>query len=270
MNFFSFLQDVFYKQILFSVSFNSDFDAGVFSNDLSFFHFEIYFLFSVIVLLIFFVSLSNKKMFFSFYLKVSRIFLDLLVFVILVLFVILNTSVDTSFYLFSGFYFQDFSTIFFKNLILFAFLFYLFSVKAYIFYFKDYDFEFVLVLFLSLFSSTLILNANDLFSLFFIIELQSLTFYILVSSKQTSSFSTESGLKYFILGCFSSGIILFGISLIYGFTGLLNYDDLHLFFSSLSFFGSGSSSFIFSGLLLGLLFLTVGLLFKFGSVPFHM
>jgi len=127
-------------------------------------------------------------------------------------------------------------------------------------------------LFISLFSSILILNSNDLISLFFIIELQSLTFYILVSSKQTSSFSTESGLKYFILGCFSSGIILFGISLIYGFTGLLSYTDLLLFLSECypieNSLNSGMIS--FSGFLVGFLLLTVGFLFKIGSVPFHM
>src|SRR3546814_2081265 len=117
------------------------------------------------------------------------------------------------------------------------------------------------------------LNSSYLISLFFIIELQGLTFYVLVSSKQTSSFSTESGLKYFILGCFSSGIILFGISLIYGFTGLLSYDDLSLFLNSAvlsinrpnSIFG-----FPFVGFIVGLLLVSVGFLFKFDSVPFHL
>jgi NADH:ubiquinone oxidoreductase subunit 2 (subunit N) len=116
------------------------------------------------------------------------------------------------------------------------------------------------------------LNSNDLLSLFFIVELQSLTFYILVASKQTSSFSTESGLKYFILGCFSSGIILFGISLIYGFTGLLSYTDLTLFLSEaqVTSFSLNSNSMSFSGFLIGFLLLTAGFLFKLGSVPFHM
>jgi NADH-quinone oxidoreductase subunit N len=125
----------------------------------------------------------------------------------------------------------------------------------------------------SLFSSVLILNSADLIGLFFIIELQSLTFYILVSSKQTSSFSTESGLKYFIVGCFSSGIILFGISLIYGFTGLLSYADLSLFLSNLLFLDLQPGSvlfFSFCGFTAGIVLLTSGLLFKFGAVPFHM
>jgi NADH-quinone oxidoreductase subunit N len=137
---------------------------------------------------------------------------------------------------------------------------------------KRYDFEFLVILLISLFSSTLILNSSDLLSLFFIIEMQSLTFYILVSSRQVSSFSTEAGLKYFILGCFSSGIILFGISLIYGFTGFLSYSDLSLYSSAIYSVDLSSKShlFSFSGFVAGLLFLTVGLFFKFGSVPFHM
>jgi NADH-quinone oxidoreductase subunit N len=246
---------------------------GVFSNDLNFFHFELYFLLSLITFLIFFVILSNKKNYRSFhYLNVSGIFSNLMPFVIIVLLIILNTSTSDSYYLFGGLYFNDTSAVFFKNLILLGFLFFTFAIKQYVSYFKNYDFEFILVLFMSLFSSTLILNSNDLISLFFIIELQSLTFYVLVASKQTSSFSTESGLKYFILGSFSSGIILFGISLIYGFTGLLSYADLVLFLSGVNTDGGVcSASFIsFSGFLAGFLLLTVGLLFKLGSAPFHM
>ena len=248
-------------------------EYGVFFNDLNFFHFEIYFLLSIIVLLVFFVILSNKKNYrSSYYLNVSSIFSNLIVFVVIILFIILNTNTADSYYLFGGFYYNDYAAVFFKNIILLGFLVFSFAIRQYVSYFKNYDFEFILVLFISLFSSILILNSNDLISLFFIIELQSLTFYILVSSKQTSSFSTESGLKYFILGCFSSGIILFGISLIYGFTGLLSYTDLLLFLSECypieNSLNSGMIS--FSGFLVGFLLLTVGFLFKIGSVPFHM
>jgi NADH:ubiquinone oxidoreductase subunit 2 (subunit N) len=196
-----------------------------------------------------------------------------MLFVIIVLLVILNNGISSPYYLFAGFYYSDLSIVFFKNLILITFLVFLFSVKNYVFYFKNYDFEFILVLLISLFSSLLILNSNDLISLFFILELQSLTFYILVSSRQVSSFSTEAGLKYFIMGCFSSGIILFGISLIYGFTGLLSYSDLSLFLSAIIMPGIQKSAILalsFNGFVFGLTLLTIGLLFKLGAVPFHM
>jgi NADH:ubiquinone oxidoreductase subunit 2 (subunit N) len=246
---------------------------GLFFNDLNFFHFEIYFILSIITFLIFFVILSNKKNYRSvYYLNVSQIFVNLLPFTVILLIIILNNNTSDSYYLFAGFYYNDIAVVFFKNIILLSFLIFIFAIKQYILQFKYYDFEFILILFISLFSSILILNSSDLVSLFFIIELQSLTFYILVASKQTSSFSTESGLKYFILGCFSSGVILFGISLIYGFTGLLSYTDLMLFLSEIKITGFilDSSFMTFSGFIIGFLLLTVGFLFKLGSVPFHM
>jgi proton-translocating NADH-quinone oxidoreductase chain N len=104
------------------------------------------------------------------------------------------------------------------------------------------------------------------------LELQTLSLYILVSFKQTSSLSTEAGLKYFILGSFSSGLLLFGISLVYGFSGLLNFEDMYIFASALSYNTTGTSIKLLSiesGFLLGLLFILVSLLFKLGIAPFH-
>jgi NADH:ubiquinone oxidoreductase subunit 2 (subunit N) len=270
MNVINFIYSIFDKKLFKCGTISS---RGLFYNDLNFFHFEIYFLLALITFLIFFVILSNKKNYRSYYyLNVGGIFSNLLPFAVILLLIILNTNTNDSYYLFAGFYYNDAAVVFFKNIILIGFLIFTFAIKQYLSYFKYYDFEFILVLFISLFSSLLILNSNDLISLFFIIELQSLTFYILVASKQTSSFSTESGLKYFILGCFSSGIILFGISLIYGFTGLLSYTDLTLFLSEVyvTNFILDSSFFSFSGFLIGFLLLTVGFLFKLGSAPFHM
>jgi NADH:ubiquinone oxidoreductase subunit 2 (subunit N) len=264
-----FINNIFFYTQLTSNSIGS----GLFLNDLNFFYFELYFLLAISILLIFFVVLSSKKIASSKYLNVSGIFLNISFFVVLVLLFLLNNSCEDPYYLFSGFYFNDYSVVFFKNLLLVSFLLFLFSVKNYILKLKNYDFEFILILLISLFSSLLLLNSSDLVSLFFIIELQSLSFYILVASKQTSSFSTESGLKYFILGCFSSGIILFGISLIYGFTGLLSYNDLSLFVSSFFFSGDILNFYLyfpFTGLVAGLILLTIGFLFKLGSVPFHM
>ena len=68
----------------------------------------------------------------------------------------------------------------------------------------------------------LLTSSYDLISAYLAIEMQSLSFYALAAFKRKSAFSTEAGLKYFILGAFSSGLILFGSSLIYGFTGVTN------------------------------------------------
>lgn len=245
-------------------------DIGLFGNDLHFFYFEIFFIFNIFLLLIFFVWLSNKRINGG-YLVVSGIILNLLTFIIPLL-IILASNNTVEYYLFNGFYVSDSGNNFFKILLLSLFFIFVYLIKTYFSAYKNYDFEFILVIFISLFSSILILNTSDLIGLFFIIELQSLTFYILVSSKQISSFSTESGLKYFIIGCFSSGIILFGISLIYGFSGLLSYSDLNLFLSDIVLLRNNGyvQFFSFSGFIAGIILLTIGLLFKFGAVPFHM
>ncbi len=263
MNFLSVLYYSYNKQFLDQF--------GIFFADFYMFSFELFYIITILTLLIFFVFLSNRKLSGRF-VNVSQVLLNLILFSSAILIWISCNSFDESFYLFAGFYYNDPLITFFKLFVLFAFFFFLFAFKFYISSVNNYDFEFILLAFISLFSSILLLNTNDLTGLFFVIELQSLTLYILVSSKQTSSLSTESGLKYFILGCFSSGLILFGISLIYGFTGLLSYDDLSLYAASgfLNLLNSYVSTFTFVGFAIGLLFLTVGILFKLGAAPFHM
>lgn len=244
--------------------------SGLFINDIHFFYFELFFLFSIFLFLIFFVFLSNISNYKGSYFKVSDSLLNLLFFVIIVLLILLNNNSNFPYYIFNGFYFNDGVVLFFKNVILIFFFFYLLLLKNYSKYFSNYDFEFIIILLISLFSGILILNSNDFISLFFILELQTLSFYIIVASRQTSSFSTESGLKYFILGSFSSGIMLFGISLIYGFTGLLNFNDLSLFTSSLIVFKGSEFNLPFLGFIFGFTLFSVGLIFKFGAAPFHM
>jgi len=96
------------------------------------------------------------------------------------------------------------------------------------------------------------------------VELQSFVLYVLSAYKR-DAFSSEAGLKYFVLGAFSSGLLLFGVSLIYGFAGTTNFDDVYsIFLPSLFVFE------IHGGFLVGLIFFTVGFMFKLGVFPFHM
>jgi proton-translocating NADH-quinone oxidoreductase chain N len=95
-------------------------------------------------------------------------------------------------------------------------------------------------------------------------ELQSFCLYVLAASKRNCSYSTEAGLKYFILGAFASGILLFGSSFLYGFTGITNFEEFGKLFSSLEFLDPRGSV-----VLLGILFLVIGLLFKMTAAPFH-
>jgi len=130
-------------------------------------------------------------------------------------------------------------------------------------------FEYMILLLFSTGSMLFMISSYDFISFYLTLELQSLCFYVLAASKRNSEFSTEAGLKYFLLGAFSSGIFLFGCSMIYGFTGLTNFGDLAQVFTgsqeSLTSF-SGQST----GVMIGLVFLVVGFLFKLTAAPFHM
>ena len=96
-------------------------------------------------------------------------------------------------------------------------------------------FEYNILILLSILGLLCVISANDFVSFYLALELQSLAFYILASFKKDSAFSTEAGLKYFILGALSSGFLLFGISLIYGAIGSTNFEVLSKTISFLDF-----------------------------------
>ena len=110
----------------------------------------------------------------------------------------------------------------------------------------------------------ILISANDFIVLYLAIELQSFCFYILSALKKYSNLSIEAALKYFIQGSFSSAMLLFGISLIYGYFGSVNFNDINTLIFSDIILNSFDHIFIF-----GFLFITVGILFKMGVVPFH-
>ena len=129
------------------------------------------------------------------------------------------------------------------------------------------EFEYAIVILIATLGMLLIVSTADLIILYLSIELISLTLYILATINKSGQFSTESGLKYFILGAFSSSLILFGSSLIYGFTGTINFGDL----SSLLVGINDNFNFLFGSnvLKVAITFVGVGLLFKLGAGPFH-
>nr|AMR57133.1 NADH dehydrogenase subunit 2 [Gracilaria salicornia] len=126
-------------------------------------------------------------------------------------------------------------------------------------------FEFWILILLALVAMLFILQSYDLLVIYLAIEFQSLIFYVLASINRTSEFSTEAGLKYFILGAFSSAFLLCGSSIIYGLTGLTNLNDLAQFFSG---FILGENIFSYN-LIIGFIFILVALLFKLSAAPFH-
>jgi NADH-quinone oxidoreductase subunit N len=125
-------------------------------------------------------------------------------------------------------------------------------------------FEYVLLILLSSLGLGLMILSKDLLSFYLSLELQALALYVLASFKRGSAFSTEAGIKYFIIGAFASGLLLFGISLIFGATATTSFENLERL--GLGFSQDGNSLLF----LLGLVFLTSGLLFKLAAAPFHM
>ncbi|USG59628.1 NADH-quinone oxidoreductase subunit NuoN [Sneathiella marina] len=124
-------------------------------------------------------------------------------------------------------------------------------------------FEFPILIVIATLGMLVMISANDLMSLYLGIELMSLSLYVTAAFRRDSVRSTEAGLKYFVLGALSSGMLLYGASLIYGFTGTTNFDLLAQIFTT----GEAHSEI---GLLIGLVFLIAGLAFKVSAVPFHM
>src|SRR6185437_5030656 len=107
------------------------------------------------------------------------------------------------------------------------------------------------------------ISANDLISLYIGLELQNLALYVIASFQRDQVRSTEAGLKYFVLGALSSGMLLYGASLVYGFAGSTNFDVLA---KSLAGGDAGYSI----GIIVGVVVVAVGLAFKVSAVPFHM
>ena len=122
-------------------------------------------------------------------------------------------------------------------------------------------FEFpVLVLFAAT-GMMMMISANDLIALYVGLELQSLALYVVAAFKRDSARSAEAGLKYFVLGALSSGMLLYGASLVYGFTGSTDFATI-----AAAVQPSGANL----GLIFGLVFLMAGFAFKISAVPFHM
>ena len=161
--------------------------------------------------------------------------------------------------LFGNNYLIDEFSSFLKILILGSSAFALFFTNQYIKDNKIDKFEYPILIIAAILGMFVMVSSNNLIGLYLGIELQSLSLYVLAALNRESVKSTEAGVKYFVLGALSSGLLLYGCSLIYGFTGSTNY------FVIAEKFTSGNLALSF-----GLVFILVGLAFKISAVPFHM
>ncbi len=122
-------------------------------------------------------------------------------------------------------------------------------------------FEYPVLIMLSALGLGMMLSANDLLSLYIGLELSALAAYVLAAFQRNNTRSSEAGLKYFVLGALASGVLLYGVSLVYGFTGTTNFTTLAALVTADK---------LNVGVVIGLVFILCGLAFKVSAVPFHM
>jgi len=161
----------------------------------------------------------------------------------------------------SGIFIRDTFSKFFQILILLSVSCLLFMSKQYLQNNKLFKPEYPILIIFSTLGMMIMISSNNFLLLYLGLEIQSLSLYVVSSFRRDNYKSTEAGLKYFILGSLSSGLMLFGISLIYGSTGSINFEIIS---SMINFEG------FFPGIVAGLVFLICGFAFKASAVPFHM
>ena len=178
--------------------------------------------------------------------------------IIITIAIILNNNNSTEKVFLDSFVRDEFSN-FFKILILVSSLFVLNSSKNFIIDNKLNKFEYPIIILISILGMFFMVSSNDLILFYLGLELQSLSLYILAAIDRDNLRSSESGIKYFVLSALSSGLLLYGCSLLYGFTGSTNFE-----------FISNELNKSNTGAIFAMVFILVGLAFKISAVPFHM
>ena len=183
--------------------------------------------------------------------------LTLLILILTIAIILNNPNNEEKIFLDS--FIRDSFSNYFKILILISSLFVLNSSKNFITENNLDKFEYPIIILLSILGMFFMVSSNDLILFYLGLELQSLSLYILASIDRDNLRSSESGIKYFVLSALSSGLLLYGCSLLYGFTGSTNFD---LIANQLTKENVGA--------VFAMVFILVGLAFKVSAVPFHM
>ena len=172
---------------------------------------------------------------------------------------IYNNSSNQNISLFNGGFVVDQLSSFMKILTILGGAFVLSISTKYLKIFKIFLIEYPVLILSSILGMMVMISSNDLMVFYIGLELQSLALYVLASFNRDQLKSSESGLKYFVLSALSSGLLLYGCSLIYGFSGSTNFDVIGDTMNASHY-----------GLTFGIVFILVGLAFKISAVPFHM
>ena len=169
----------------------------------------------------------------------------------------LNSVIDT--YLFNDSYKIDKLSTFMKILLIGSGIFVMLTSSKYIQITGLNKLEYPILILSSILGMMVMISSNDLIVFYLGLELQSLALYVLASFNRDNLLSTESGLKYFVLSALSSGLLLYGCSLVYGFSETTNFNQILNYSKDIEY-----------GLTFGIVFILVGLAFKISAVPFHM
>lgn len=235
----------------------------IFLNNFKFILPEIFLSTLILFLLVFGVFL-NKIQYKKQYFNGLKNILILILFSLLILFILVYYQYNCDFYILNFHYIGNRFNHFIKSfLVLFTFFIFILS-EDFSKYEKEFHFEYYILILLALLGLLLMVSANDFIFLYLSLELQSLSLYVLATSNRYLNKSIEGGLKYFIFGSVASGLFLFGISLLYGLTGLTNFSELSFFL----YYNKFNYDYLIL-LLLSFLFIISGFLFKFSIVPFH-
>ncbi|MDC0031669.1 NADH-quinone oxidoreductase subunit NuoN [Candidatus Pelagibacter sp.] len=219
-------------------------------NDLNLIYPEIFISLSIMFLLLLGVFKKNSA---------SLIYNLSIISLIITLVLIFNHPLETQKSLFNNSYKIDYLSSFMKILTLLGAILVLISSSKYLKIFKILQMEYSILILCSILGMLVIISSNDLIVFYVGLELQSLALYVLASFNRDEIKSSEAGLKYFVLSALSSGLLLYGCSLIYGLSGSTNFELIANNFNEIQY-----------GLTFGIVFILVGLAFKISAVPFHM
>jgi len=181
------------------------------------------------------------------------------IFLVFLLILVIISGDGESIKIFNESFILDEFSSFAKLLVLTSSFFVLIMSKKYIQDTKNNKFEYPIIILLSILGMFFMVSANDLILFYLGLELQSLSLYILASIDRDNLKSSEAGIKYFILSALSSGLLLYGCSLLYGFTGSTNFEVI-----------ANNTGDLNIGTIFAMIFILVGLAFKVAAVPFHM
>lgn len=235
-----------------------------FQNDIYFIIPEFYLLFVIFVLLIVYVAFEFSDSTSGLCLILLRSLNFNFLWSLLLLILLYINTIDINFIALNFYFVSNFSVLFLKITLSLVFVFFL--LILYNRKFSDFEFkwEFFILLMFALFGLLIVCSSYDFVLLYLSLELYSLALYVLVSWHILKPFSTEAGLKYFILGSFASGLLLLGLSFIYFGTGSLNFEDIGLLLYMVQNFSS------YKWVMVGFIFISFAFFFKLGIAPFHL